>query len=242
MAIFGTFKDLAFPDVVALVAKDSGILKIYNPRCTLVYELRIRNGVLVGMTVGDRTVEDTPSLRHYLTEIALEENAEFSYERVALAPTAEDFGIPVERLVASCMAVISQPEAFSDHLPHPETRFVVNEEGEGWLEDDLFDFWCKAYPLLKEGASGAQIAAALGFDPGRVVFELFKLRALGLIVPFRQFERKTLPVSAQPSAATQTSASLEPRRNGAQAKAPVGSRKGWIRRLLDAMSRIWMKT
>lgn len=35
MAIFGTFKDLSFPDVIALVAKDSGILKVYHPRCRL---------------------------------------------------------------------------------------------------------------------------------------------------------------------------------------------------------------
>lgn len=242
MAIFGTFKDLSFPDVIALVAKDSGILKVYHPRCRLTFELRIRNGTLVGMTVGGRPVENTPALRQYMMEIALEESAEFSYERVPLPREPAEFDLPVERLAGSCLAALSEPDPFVDHLPHPDTVFVVNEDAEAWLEDDLFDFWCKVYPLLQAGASGSQIQKALGLDLQEVLFQLFKLRALGLIIPYRQFEKKAHKIQPEqgvlphaPSRPNQPDAA-QPR---TRPHASIGRKKGWIGRLIAALTRRW---
>ncbi len=187
MAIFGNFKDMPFPDLVAMLGRRSGVLEVFGlPGKRQGYAVALDGGKVVWVREGRRPL-DPVEARLVLQELM--RSGEGAFEFVPGVPPVDGavLGWPLERLLLSATTMEDELTAYAPLLPDPKTRFQVASL-EVWLEEPLWSFWERAKGLLQGGASAEEIAKALHLPLDEVRYYLHKLRLAGKVAPVRAYE------------------------------------------------------
>ncbi len=150
MAIFGNFKDMPFPDLVAMLGRRSGVLEVFGlPGKRQGYAVALDGGKVVWVREG-RKLLDPVEARFALQELM--RSGEGAFEFTPGVPPANGvfLGWPLERLLLSVTTMEDELTAYAPLLPDPKTRFQVASL-EVWLEEPLWSFWERAKGLLQGG-------------------------------------------------------------------------------------------
>lgn len=191
MAIFGSLKDMSFPDLVGMLGRRSGVLEVFAlPGHRQAYTIALEGGRVLWVREGRRVLEPLQA-RSVLQELfrMSEGGFEFVPGTPPPPPDGQVLGWPLERLLLTMTTVEDESRAYSATLPDPRTRFQAVSM-DMWLEEPLWSFWEKAKPLLGQpgGASAEELARRLGLREREVVYYLHKLRLAGKVSPVRAYE------------------------------------------------------
>lgn len=187
MAIFGTFEELPFPDVIGMLGHRSGRLLVTGLPRHVDVTLHIDDTHLLAMHVGPHPVLDAQHVREIFLELTRAECGTFEFTRVQPNHLEQHHHLALNKLLLSITAVIDELAHYRSQLPAPDTRFQHLKEPAHTLDGALQDFFDRAYPDLVFGASAAELAHAQRIHVERAQLYLYKLRALGLIAPVRAF-------------------------------------------------------
>ncbi len=191
MAIFGSLRDMPFPDLVGMLGKRSGVLEIFNlPSHRQGYSIALEGGKVLWVREGRRTL-DPLQARSVLQELFRMQHGSFEFVATIPPPPPDGqvLGWPLERLLLTMTAIDDEASAYRSSLPDPQTRFEVASM-DTWLEEPLWSFWERVAPLLARpgGVSSEEIARRLGLREREVAYYLYKLRLSGKIRPVRAYE------------------------------------------------------
>lgn len=198
MAIFGKLSDMAFADLMAMLGRRGGVLRIFNlPDQKLGYAIGLDGGQIIWLREGTRLLEPVEA-RQALKLLLRAEQGVFEFSPSAVADV-EGYTLrwPLERLFVSMTQELDEREAYRPYLPNPKTRFKAVAL-EVWLDETLWTFWEQAKAPLARGASVEELASALNLPIDDVAFYLHKLRLVGKVSPVRAFEAQA-PDSQQQS-------------------------------------------
>ncbi|APD10441.1 MULTISPECIES: DUF4388 domain-containing protein [Thermus] len=189
MAIFGSLKDMPFPDLVGMLGRRSGVLEVFHlPGRKVGYTIALDGGKVLWVREGTKVL-DPVQARSVLQELfRAEEGAfEFAQGTPPPPPNGQALGWPLERILLTTTTVVDELAAYRPHLPDPKTRFQAVAL-EVWLEEPLWSFWERARPLLAQGASAEDLGHRLGLPVEEVAYYLHKLRLAGKVAPVRAYQ------------------------------------------------------
>lgn len=189
MAIFGTLRDMPFPDLVAMLGRRSGVLEVFHlPGRRNGYSIALEGGKVAWVREGARFL-DPLQARSALQELCRQEEGAFEFTAGTPPPPpgGTPLGWPLERILLTMTTVEDELSAQRALLPDPKTRFQAAAL-EVWLEEPLWSFWERARPLLAQGASAEELSERLGLPLEEVRFYLHKLRLVGKVAPVRAYE------------------------------------------------------
>ncbi|MDM7325313.1 MAG: DUF4388 domain-containing protein [Thermus sp.] len=191
MAIFGSLKEMSFPDLVSTLGRRSGVLEVFAlPGHRHRYTIALDGGKVLWVKEGKKVLEPLQAHSVLRQLFRLREGA---FEFVAGTPSPSLEGPvldwPLDRLLLTITTIEDECQAYGSSLPDPETRFqaVVTDV---WLEEPLWSFWERARPLLTQpgGVSARELARKLSLLEKEVVYYLHKLRLAGKVSPVRAYE------------------------------------------------------
>lgn len=189
MAIFGSLKDMPFPDLVGMLGRRSGVLEVFGLQGKrLGYSIALEGGRVVWVREGTRVLDPLQARSVLLDLFRSEEGAfEFTPGTPPPPPDGQVLGWPLERLLLTMTTMEDERAQYRPFLPDPKTRFQAVAL-EVWLEEPLWSFWEKAKPLLAQGASAEDLASRLGLSVEETAYYLHKLRLAGKVAPVRAYE------------------------------------------------------
>lgn len=190
--IFGNFRDIQMPDILALVGRQRGQFVIRGHPGIERADLFFCDGYLVALCARGAWVGEVLQVRDCLVELMLCQEGEFSFERGEEPSCGVLYSLHVDHLLLASMAAVDEINSFHADLPNEQTYFRVIQQDVGWLDPDLAGFWEAASTALRAGTNGISLAAALGISVDRVRLYLYKLRVAGWIVPMHR-ETRALP-------------------------------------------------
>ncbi|MEM9558622.1 MAG: DUF4388 domain-containing protein [Acidobacteriota bacterium] len=187
MAIFGHLQDLPFPEIFNMLGRRTGRLDI-QAATDYDLSLHLRDGSLRGLTIGTDVVVDPVQVRDRLASLMDTSSGTFEFHRCAPELLRDDLALPMTQLLLSIASVVDEIGAYRERFAHPRTRFRAIAAGRMWLDDELYDFFVRAEPILAVGADAQELAAALDVGLEQVQLHLYKLRSIGRIAPVRAAE------------------------------------------------------
>lgn len=189
MAIFGSLRDMPFPDLVGMLGRRSGVLEIFGlPGHRQGYAIALDGGKVVWVREGTKLL-DPLQARSVLQELFRSGEGAFEFTTGTPPPPLEGqpLGWPLERILLTMTTIEDEFAAYRSLLPDPKTRFQAVAM-DVWLEEPLWSFWERARPLLASGASAEELAARLGLRVEEVLYYLHKLRLVGKVAPVRAYQ------------------------------------------------------
>lgn len=204
MAIFGTFEEIPPQEALTTISNRTGIFTA-RLLAGIVFELDVEAGTLLGFTQNGQPLPDVLSVRDRFAQLLSARKGEFDFRRSAHLPSRRRFHLPIDQLVVSAMAYSQDLRQAGAELPSEYTRFVSTGREELWLGEDLAQFWEKARPFFKAGASAQDLSRWTALALPQVQWFLYRLRTAGLIRPRRsagpmQEPEALLPLSVSTSA------------------------------------------
>lgn len=186
MAIFGALAELPLPEVLTMLGRRTGKLKMWGLAKGRL-EMHLSEAHLKAMVLNGQPLVEIFDVRETITELMNNEEGEFEFERLAPEQLMRLLDIPLERLLITTMGEADEVETYRSRFAHPNTRFRSVNAIDIWIYDDLYEFWQHSADLLSAGASAEDLAATLGMPLEQVQLKLYKLRSLGKVSPVRAF-------------------------------------------------------
>ena len=190
MAIFGDLSEMSLAELLPVLSRGTGQFIVWSEAGQRHYDLHIRDGVLISISINSECTQDIFQVRNQVVELVTLRRGEFEFRKTTPAALRSDFALSLEVLVLLGVAAANEIDSFRPHFPSPETIFVAQANDQVWLKTDLQEFWDSARSLLEVGASATQISNATGVFLDQVLFFLYQLRATGLVVPVRAFDAR----------------------------------------------------
>lgn len=181
MALFGDLQDHALPDLLKVLAAQTGTLYFHEAYQGRTLELMLTRGQLRALYLDGFPVMEAGRTRDMLRDLAAQGRGAFEFQRREHGPGALMFyELPLADVLDTETATL--PE----HLPHPDTRFVA-VPGTPPVPAPLADTWAVLRPGLhtSTGASAAELTRQVGWSEQDLRAALYRLRGASLITPLR---------------------------------------------------------
>lgn len=201
MAVFGSLDELPIPEVLTMLGKRSGKLKVWGLPSQRSYDLHIYESRLKGFYVDEQMVSDVIFVRDSMIELINADEGSFEFERHPPDSLAKGLDVPIEQLLLSTATAIDELQAYRQRFADKRTRFRSSGPSDVWLDENLYEFWHHSASLLEQGASAEEIAMQLAMNIEQVQLNLYKLRSLGKISPVRAFSQKQVRQRREAAAA-----------------------------------------
>ncbi len=188
--MFGTFSDISPDEVLGLVKNKEGILQIEDD-----IKIFIRNGQIVGMTVGDRVLDTRGHYLAILTDIISDNRSKFRFEKCSVIALGEP--VPVDLILLESAIKRDEMDTKVIETIDPDVPFFIPDDSmdrvrqifSGKGNNDLYAFLRDSYHVLVKGATAREISERLGYPLMWVRYMLAILRAMKVIAVKRR-ERK----------------------------------------------------
>ncbi len=190
MSIFGSFDELPFPDVVSMLERRVGHLRVWNVSEGKRYTLHLNKGRLQALQVDTTWFRDMFELRETIISMMQASQGKFEFERCASSELATDFDRPMHLLLLSASTAIDEINLYRHHFADARTRFSVVGNLDTWADHHLQHFWQHGQTALVQGASAKELALSLGLSLEDVQLCLYKLRTLGVVAPVQEFRQR----------------------------------------------------
>ncbi|MPY66571.1 hypothetical protein F8S09_07660 [Deinococcus sp. SDU3-2] len=179
MALFGDLQDHALPDLLKVLAVQTGTLYFHEAYQGRTLELTVTRGQLRALYLDGFPVMEAGRARGVLLELAAQGRGAFEFQRREHAAGALLFyELPLGSVLNT------EVTAPTEHLPHPETRFVA-VPGTLSVPAPLAGTWAVLRPVLERGASAADLTRQVGWSEQDLRAALYRLRAANLVAPLR---------------------------------------------------------
>ncbi|GEM_PF-2451649 len=190
MAVFGTFADITPDEVLGLVKNKEGILEIENN-----IKIFIRDGQIVGMTVGDRVLDTRSHYLAILTDIISDNRSRFRFEKCSVIALGEP--VPVDIILLESAVRRDEMDMKVIETIDPDVPFFIPDDSMDRVRqifsrtgnNDLYAFLRDSYHVLVKGATAREVSERLGYPLMWVRYMLAILRAMKVIAVKRR-ERK----------------------------------------------------
>lgn len=195
MAIFGDLEHHAFTDVAKVIRQQSGTLFLHRAYQGQTVEMLLRSDVLQAIYLDGFPITQPAKIRDVLFYLVTHNEGRYEFEEQQIHTA-----LPLNLLLSDMMREVAANATMQeDQLPHVDTRFVADSYG-GTVPASLSDKWTRIQPLMRTGASAADLAKTLHYSEQEMRVTLHQLRAVGLVAPQRASERP----AAAPNAHAQT--------------------------------------
>ncbi len=205
MAIFGALNELPLPEILTMLGRRSGKLKLWNLESGHRYELHMHEAKLKALFVDQQSIDDIMFVRESMIELIDAEQGSFEFEREPPDSLTQHLDIPVEQLLLSTATAIDELKAYRQRFADKRTRFRSVGPVDVWLDDNLYMFWQYSSHLLEQGCSAEEVAEHLDMHLEQVQLNLYKLRSLGKIAPVRAYQESHLGRQGRQASATAAS-------------------------------------
>lgn len=227
MAIYGDFADHAFPDVAKVLQRHTGTLFLQSALGGRSVELHLHHGELRALFVDGFPVREALRVQDVLRQLMNSATGTYEFEAMAPHELTAHFSLPLNQVLRS---LVQDANIDESQLPHESTRFVAVPDAEGYvttLPVTLQGAWRNVAPILSTGGSATDIAQAafISLDEARLM--LFRLRAAGIVTPYRAAGVVNAGPSGQPTVHFES-----------QVAAPAEEKASPVRRFLNALRRL----
>lgn len=247
MAIFGALNELPIPEILTMLGRRSGKLKLWNLENKHRYELHMHEAKLKALYIDQQAVNDIMFVRESMIELIDAEQGSFEFERHPPDALTQHLDIPVEQLLLSTATAIDEMKAYRQRFADQRTRFRSVGPVDVWLDDNLYMFWQYSSHLLENGCSAEEVAEHLNMQLEQVQLNLYKLRSLGKIAPVRAYQDSHVGRQSRKTEAASDIIDWDGGAQGAAAETPPAGKpqkeekeekkdKGLVNRLLKALS------
>lgn len=240
MALFGDLEHHTLTDLAKVLRSQTGTLFFHEAYQHRTLELTLVQGQVHALYLDGFPVRGAAQVRDILQELQAQGRGAFEFQR-------REFPAAAPRLYALDLGTLLQGgrEAFipADHLPHPDTRFVLNP-GAQPVPPALAEGWALLRPHLggEAGASASELARYVGRPEADLLVTLHRLRALDLIAPQRAAAPSRHSQGPAPSPQPPGPALEAPTPDGAGAAASAlltpAAPVALVQRLLGALKRL----
>ncbi|MEM7737429.1 MAG: DUF4388 domain-containing protein [Deinococcota bacterium] len=190
MSIFGSFDELPFPDVVSMLERRAGYLRVWSVAGGKRYTFHLNKGVLQALQVETTWLTDVFELREAVVSVMQASQGEFEFERCDPTKLATGLDRPLQQLLLSASSAVDEIITYRSHFADVRTRFRLVSNLDSWTDYDLQQFWQHGQAALKQGASAEELAPRLGMGLENVQLYLYKLRTLGVLAPVQEFRQQ----------------------------------------------------
>ena len=190
MAIYGSLSDLPAPEILGMLARRTGHLKmVTEPRSGRAarYDLHLDADNLVGLFLDSREVTDLMLVRDAFRKLLELEEGKFEFESVETHLLSRSLRLPIKQLLLSTATIIDELENYRSRFPHPDIVFQMTGPVHEHLPGDLELFFIRAEDHLNRGVSANDLSAALNLSVEEVQLHFYKLRNAGRLVPRRSY-------------------------------------------------------
>ncbi len=251
MAIFGTLEEMPLPELLTMLGKRTGKLKLTKLPEEQNYDLYLDKAKLKATYINEQELTTDLSVYEAMIKLFGFEKGIFEFQRLPQTQLKQNLDIPIDKLLLQTATAIDEMHVHSKHFPAPKTRFKSSGQVDIWLDDALYNFWQNCASLLGAGCNTEEIAKDLSLDIVHVQHNLYKLRSLGKIVPLRAFEQEhSTPIKSKQDTSlskdigdmsykeiiTWLQSSGSEAQSTTEKKAPI-HQKGLVNRLLKALRR-----
>lgn len=190
MAIYGSLSDLPAPEILNMLARRTGHLKVTTepqPGRAARYDLHLDRDHLMGLFLDSRELTDTMLVRDAFRKLLEIEIGTFEFESVEPDLLNRSLRLPIKQLILSTATIIDELENYRSRFPHPDIVFHVTGPIHEHLPGDLELFWIRAEEHLQRGISANALSEALNLSVEEVQLHFYKLRSVGRLVPRRSY-------------------------------------------------------
>lgn len=200
MAIYGSLGDLPAPEILNMLARRTGVLRLETGterRQRTTYDLHLRENHLIGLFVGGRETTDPMLVTDVFRSLLDLTEGNFEFNTRTADELRGSVRLPLTQLILSSATVIDELGAYRARFSHPTIIFQMVAPVEEHLPGDLELFWFRAEHHLRTGISAEALAAELSLSVEQVQLHFYKLRAAGTIAPWRSHLQKQQESQAQ---------------------------------------------
>ncbi len=207
MAIFGTLEEMPLPELLTMLGKRTGKLKLTKLPQQQNYDLYLDKAKLKALHINGQGLANNLLVHEAIIKLLGFEQGIFEFQRLTQGQLEQSLDIAIDKLLLQTATEIDEIEAHRERFPDPKTRFKSSGQVDIWIDNDLYTFWQSCSSLLNKGCSTEDIAQHLSLDMELVQLNLYKLRSLGKIAPLRAFEQGSTP--SKPKKDTSLSKDIE---------------------------------
>lgn len=255
MAISGSLKDVKFVEILKIVGKRTGRLWIYNFDTNVYQEWFVHQNMVHAVRVNRISQAALQDVHQAAFMLNADGSSSYIFYNQDVDRVPIEISIPITSIAVKLFAENLDFEIYREQLPNPETRFAAIENLKTELTGELKDFFdfCNAH--LENQFTAREAAVGLNINLEVAQFNVYKLRAAGIIRPVRvnSFVQSEAPLAAltdnyqlsndanaprSPSLRLESvSPSVIPPKIVDETPAqPVASKKRLVQRMLEAFS------
>jgi hypothetical protein len=184
MPIIGNLSEFPLPEVLLLIGRRTGRLRLLDIPEYGVLDIDISNGGVQAMRIGTNTLLDGLKMLDTLGTIVLTQQGMFEFRLVPISLMAAEQSLTTHDLAMKLVCHVDKQLAEQQLNTAAEQRYrLVLPQPDIWLEPELLQFFNFAGPLIKEGLAVYDLALLLQMETSRVAQNLNHLRLLELIEP-----------------------------------------------------------
>ena len=184
MTLLGTLEQFAFIDLFKFIRYQNGVLLLHGAYQGRTLELHLEAGTLRALYADGFQIQEQLRVREVVYHLVTQPISVFEFDNRKKAQPAETLWLEMNlgELLGKAAQSAQIPE---DQLPASQEKFMA-EPLTRRIPGTLTDCWQTLQPLLRAGASAADLAQQLPYSERELRLMLRDLRAVGLIVPQRQ--------------------------------------------------------
>ncbi|MEM6820742.1 MAG: hypothetical protein AAF558_02205 [Verrucomicrobiota bacterium] len=186
MGLFGEFKDFFFEDVVTVISAKQGRLSIFSVPGFDSLFLDVDFGYVRDFQVNKTANLDEGYLLSALKNVVLSREGSFEFSSLDSEVIDKRLSIPLVTLVLETVRGVDELEAYYDDLPHPETRFILQDGADlHAMAGDDRSYFELGQDLLLKGTNAIELAERSGIPEIHLRYYLYRWNLLGLVQTLR---------------------------------------------------------
>ncbi|PAW76229.1 MAG: hypothetical protein B9S32_15995 [Verrucomicrobia bacterium Tous-C9LFEB] len=204
MPVLGNLAEFPLPEVLHFIGSRTGRMKLLDIPGADLLELDMHAGLLYALHSGGQELSSVDEVIEKLSIVLQAGRGMFEFILMDEVHIRVGLTIPLQSLAMELAFNVDKMNDESQRLVNPNSRFVLLQEPQIWLEHDLRQFYHYAKEMIQNQSTLAEIADLLGTEPRVVASHLGKLRLLGFVdfasepsvgnmIPQKQTTRYPLP-------------------------------------------------
>lgn len=243
MAISGSLKDVKFIEILKIVGKRTGRLWIYNFDTNVYQEWFVHEHNIRAVRLNRVGQQQPDEIYRAAAALNRDTTSQYIFYAQEESRLPVETSLSIETVAVRLLTENLNFEDYRDLLPNPDTRFTAVPDKQAQLAGDLAKFWDNCRIELAPEFSAAEAAARFNLNLEQTQFNLYKLRAAGIIKPVRVVSYKP---SRFNSAAISPPTNVSPPPKQAETPMKISplpssvvvntERRGLVQRMLEALS------
>ncbi len=186
MAIYGDFAGHAFSDVAKVLQKHTGTLFMPSALGGRSVEMHLDRGELRALFIDGFPVREPLRVQDTMRQLLNGATGTYEFEAMASHELTAHFSLQLNQLLRS---LVQDANIDPGQLPHESTRFVARPDAESHISGlpvTLQAAWRGIASVLgPQGGNASDVAQAAHISLEEARLMLFRLRAAGIVTPYR---------------------------------------------------------